>query len=48
MEEIVDNPMITDEYGEKAFNSAVRNHEKNMMSERFISTMNKVLHQSDE
>lgn len=39
VEEIVANPMITDEYGEKAFNCAVRNHEKNMMTERFIETM---------
>lgn len=39
VEAIVDNPMITDVYGEKAFNCAVRNHEKNMMNERFISTM---------
>lgn len=39
VEEIVANPMITDEYGEKAFNCAVRNHEKNMMNERFIATM---------
>lgn len=39
VEEIVDNPMITDVYGEKAFNCAVRNHEKNLMNERFIATM---------
>ena len=39
VEEVVDNPMITDVYGEKAFNCAVRNHEKNMMNERFIATM---------
>ena len=39
VEEIVANPMITDEYGEKAFNCAVRNHEKDMMNERFITTM---------
>lgn len=39
VEAIVDNPMITDVYGEKAFNCAVRNHEKNMMNERFIATM---------
>ena len=39
VEEIVENPMITDVYGEKAFNCAVRNHEKNMMNERFIATM---------
>ena len=39
VEEIVANPLITDEYGEKAFNCAVRNHEKDMMNERFITTM---------
>ena len=39
VEEIVENPMITDVYGEKAFICAVRNHEKNMMNERFIATM---------
>ena len=42
VEAIVDNPMITDVYGEKAFNCAVRNHEKNMMNERFTATMLKV------
>lgn len=36
---IVNNPALVDEYGEKAFNCAVRNHEKGMMTERFISTM---------
>ena len=41
VEAIVDNPMITDVYGEKAFNCAVRNHDKNMMNERFIATMMK-------
>ncbi len=36
---IVDNPGLIDEYGEKAFNCAVRNHEKGMMTRRFIETM---------
>lgn len=36
---IVENPDIVDEYGEKAFNCAVRNHEKAMMNKRFIETM---------
>lgn len=48
VKEIVDNPMITDEYGEKAFNCAVRNHEKNMMNERFIDTMLKACRNKDE
>lgn len=36
---IVENPSLIDEYGEKAFNCAVRNHEKGMMNKRFIDTM---------
>lgn len=36
---IIENPQIVDEYGEKAFNCAVRNHEKHMMNKRFIETM---------
>ena len=40
---IVENPALVDEYGEKAFNCAVRNHEKGMMNERFITTMLKAL-----
>ena len=36
---IVENPALVDEYGEKAFSCAVRNHEKGMMTKRFISTM---------
>lgn len=36
---IVEKPELIDEYGEKAFNCAVANHEKGMMTQRFISTM---------
>ena len=36
---IVDNPTLIDEYGRKAFDCAVRNHEKDMMIRRFIGTM---------
>lgn len=36
---IVEHPELVDEYGEKAFNCAVANHEKGMMTQRFISTM---------
>lgn len=43
VDELVANPMLTDEYGEKAFNCAVRNHEKGMMTERFINTMLKAV-----
>lgn len=42
VELIVNNPMIVDEYGEKAYNCAVRNHEKTMMEQRFINTMCRV------
>lgn len=38
---IIEYPLIVDEYGEKAFNCAIRNHEKNMMNTRFIQTMRK-------
>lgn len=41
--QIVDNPIIVDEYGEKAYNCAVKNHEKQMMEQRFIDTMCKAL-----
>lgn len=41
--ELVSNPMLTDEYGRKAFECAVTNHEKNMMNERFINTMRKAI-----
>lgn len=43
IKKIVDNPDIIDEYGEKAFNCAVRNHEKTMMNKRFIETMCKAV-----
>lgn len=36
---IVNNPTLIDEYGRKAFDCAVRNHEKDMMIRRFIGTM---------
>lgn len=36
---IISNPEIINEYGEKAFKCAIRNHEKNMMNRRFIETM---------
>lgn len=39
VERIVNNPDIINEYGAKAFHSAVRNHEKSMMEERFVQTM---------
>lgn len=36
---LIDAPQLIDQYGEKAFNCAIRNHDKNMMSNRFITTM---------
>lgn len=36
---IIEHPDIIDEYGERAFNTAVRNHEKSMINSRFIETM---------
>lgn len=41
--EIITNPGLTDEYGRKAFDCAVKNHEKGMMNERFINTMKKAI-----
>ena len=41
--EIITNPGLTDEYGRKAFDCAVKNHEKGMMNERFINTMKKAV-----
>ena len=42
---IVEHPTLIDEYGEKAFNCAIRNHEKGMMTKRFIETMCSVVKQ---
>lgn len=39
VKDIVMHQELIDEYGEKAFNCAVRNHEKEMMTQRFINTM---------
>ena len=36
---IVEKPELIDEYGEKAYNCAIANHEKGMMTQRFVSTM---------
>lgn len=41
--EIIYKPELTDKYGRKAFECAVRNHEKGMMNERFINTMKKAV-----
>lgn len=43
VERIVSNPELINEYGEKAYNCAVVNHEKGMMNQRFIETMCKAL-----
>ncbi len=36
---IVNTPGLIDEYGEKAFNCAMANHDKSMMTEKFVDTM---------
>ena len=41
--ELVASPRITDKYGRIAFDCAMKNHEKNMMNERFINTMRKAV-----
>jgi hypothetical protein len=41
--EIVGNPQLTEQYGKKAYDCAVRNHDMDMMNKRFINTMLKVL-----
>jgi glycosyltransferase involved in cell wall biosynthesis len=40
---IVDNPSIVAEYGQKAYDCAVRNHEKAEVDRRFINSMIKAL-----
>lgn len=37
--QIIDYPEIINQYGEKAYNCAFNNHEKEMMNQRFIKTM---------
>lgn len=37
--EIVSNPQIIKDYGKKAYECAVRNHDKDMMNRRFITTV---------
>lgn len=41
--EIIAQPELTDEYGCKAFDCAVRNHERGMMNERFINAMKRAI-----
>lgn len=36
---LITNPLLTVEYGEKAFTCAKQNHDRSMMNERFINTM---------
>ena len=40
---IVNNPSVISEYGKKAYDCAVSNHEKGMINKRFIETMQKVI-----
>lgn len=39
LREIIDNPSLIQEYSKKAYDCAVRNHEKSMIDNRFIETM---------
>ena len=43
---IIDNPAIVTEYSKKAYDCAVRNHEKNMVDQRFINSMLAVVAQN--
>ena len=36
---LIDNPKLVDKYGEKAFNTAKKNHDKTVLNQRFIQTM---------
>lgn len=40
---ITDNPSIIEEYSRKAYDCAVRNHEKKMVDSRFVESMKKVV-----
>ena len=40
---IIENPSVIADYGRKAYDCAVRNHEKNMVDQQFIETMKKVI-----
>ena len=42
LREIIDNPSLIQEYSRKAYDCAVRNHEKSMIDRRFVETMIKV------
>ena len=44
---IIDNPTIIAEYSRKAYDCAVRNHEKNMVDERCINSMVRVFSQNN-
>lgn len=41
--DIINNPSLLDTYGQKAFSCAVKNHDKQLVSQRFISTMLKAI-----
>lgn len=43
IDRIIRNPSLINEYGKKAFDCAVRNHEKRMVDNRFINTMCKAV-----
>ena len=41
--DIIENPMLINEYGSKAFECARRNHDKQVLAERFVSVMKKAV-----
>ena len=43
VQEIIKNPSLINEYGSKAFECARRNHDKQVVAERFISVMKKAV-----
>ena len=45
IKKIVDNPSIINQYGEKAYNCAVVNHDSNSVNERFVTTICKAINQ---
>lgn len=40
---LINNPELVDSYGEKAFNTAKRNHERDLLNKRFVTTMLKAI-----
>ena len=43
---IIENPVVIREYSKKAYDCAVRNHEKTMVDERFMDSMSRIVDRS--